>query len=79
MSNRRLRLANPRWILMAGFFFGWQLLACDVCYGNIESPQVQGMSMAIAFLLVIILMVLMTIAGFIFVLWHRAKLCQRVN
>ncbi|MCB1041978.1 MAG: hypothetical protein KDC35_03515 [Acidobacteria bacterium] len=48
-------------------------MACSVCYGNANSPQVQGMSMAVLFLLVIVVMMLSCIATFVFVLWYRAS------
>lgn len=62
-----------RMLLLMAMFVGCQALACEVCYGNPNSPQVQGMNMAILFLLVIITLVLMAIASFIAVLWYRAN------
>jgi len=48
--------------------------ACSVCFGNSDSPHVQGMNNAILFLLTVTLGVLAAFAVFFVVLWRRSRL-----
>ena len=71
MMTRKFTLAVMTAFLLA---FARPALACPVCFGAPDSPQVKGMQMGILVLLAITVVVLGSFAAFFLYLRRRQKL-----
>lgn len=70
---KRLKFSAQVLVLMSMTLLPHAVWACSVCFGDSDSPQAQGASMAILFLLGITFGVLGGMATFFIYLIRRAK------
>jgi hypothetical protein len=64
-------------IVAASLLVAAPALACSVCFGNADSPQVKSVEMGVWFLLAVVFAVQAGFAGFAYYLFKRSRELQR--